>query len=66
MTREVKEIVCDRCGERLFLRRNDKPGLYNIYEDKPDSWTNYHNKDLCPDCTKAYLEIVDDFMNRRL
>ena len=64
-------IVCDRCGESVFLNKvepNVTDGGYtktDIYEQKPDDWGRdvERSRDLCPSCFGYYKEITDDFYN---
>lgn len=68
MTRESKEIKCDRCGESVFLNRIENKvtdGGFtktDIYEPKPEGWSRRECKDLCPFCTKYFEEVFEEFM----
>ena len=72
MTNLGKEIVCDRCGERIFLKRIDVKELdggftrSEQHEKKPDGWgSQYVGEkivDLCPDCYSYFNELCRDFM----
>lgn len=67
-----KEVICDRCHKRIFLRKVDSKELdggyttYDVYEEKPKEWkVGYSSKgvtrDLCPDCYNVYVKILKSF-----
>ena len=60
-------VTCDRCGESIFLEYKDTAAFDGGYtkvdkfEKRPDRWTNHEGKTLCPSCTNAYEEMMEDF-----
>ena len=71
MQTEGKQYICDRCGKANFVKYKEdvvRDGGYTrtrIYE-KPDGWTteciNNVYVDLCPECTKEYTEMTNEFL----
>ena len=60
--------VCNHCGTtafRRFLGEEATDGGYTRYdkhEDLPKGWFSYSGLgDLCPECAKQFLKIVDEF-----
>ena len=64
-----KEVTCDRCGERIMLKRTGKFDLngeytgVEKYEELPDGWRYLcdSDKDLCPNCAKDYDRLMEEF-----
>ena len=50
-------LICDRCGTSKFLKKL-KDGKF---EEAPGDWGHYNGKDLCPDCSKKYEELLGEF-----
>lgn len=66
-----KEYTCDRCGAKVFVRyigEKDLDGgwtkVYNF--EKPTDW-GYDTKigDMCPECTKKFNEMIENFKTRK-
>lgn len=66
----VKMIICDRCGDSVFLKcigEGETDGGYtrwNKFEADPEGWA-YHSGigKLCPKCNSLYTNMIKDFMN---
>lgn len=67
-----KEVICDRCHERIFLRKVASEELdggftqYDVFEDRPKEWKVGYNakgarRDLCPACYNKYEELLNTF-----
>lgn len=61
---EYKAVVCARCGEVLFLTR-DESGYFEHppFENPPSDWGFFDNgRRLCPDCSKKFVELKKMFI----
>ena len=55
-----KKLVCDACGESVFLEKIPFAPT-ETYENDPEGWT--HSKDfgnMCPHCTRNYGLFVSE------
>lgn len=69
MTVIGKKYICDRCKKETFVRyigtKEMDGGWTQIQNfEKPEDWTLEHDiGNLCPDCSKAYKEMIESFKN---
>lgn len=60
MTKIVKRLTCDRCGEHVELGLKEDGDFFERY---PQGWTtvayNRKIKDLCPSCSKLHERFLD-------
>lgn len=64
-----KMIICDHCGEKVFLKTigdGETDGgftRWNKFEPKPDGWErpSFDIGLLCPKCSAEYHEILRNF-----
>ena len=72
MSREKgQKVTCDRCKKEIFLKTigdGETDGGYtrwNKFEDFPEGWySHYEMGDLCPDCSKEWTKLKEDFKNK--
>ena len=68
-----KLVICDRCGESIFLkflerRAGSNYGSdYDVYDELPENWLNetwigY----LCPKCAEEFKRWITKFMNGKV
>ena len=73
MSRENGEVVtCNRCGVKIFRKcigEGELDGGYtrwNKFEEFPEGWSFPHGLgDLCPECSREWTRIENDFMNKK-
>lgn len=73
MEMDGKLIICDRCGERVFLKTvgdGVADGGYtrwNKFEPKPDGWIYSRDlqKSLCPACNDKYQMLLESFITSK-
>lgn len=60
--RETHEIItCDRCGNWVAVNRTKGES----YEEKLSGWgEQFPRTDLCPECYKLYLEMMNRFYGK--
>ena len=51
-------MTCDRCGRKKLYPDGPYNGIDNAHID---GWTKQFDKDLCPDCTVDYDNLIADF-----
>lgn len=64
-------VTCNRCGKTTF-RQYTGEGVtdggytrWDKFEDFPEGWSNpSYIGDLCPECTKEWERITDNFKRR--
>jgi hypothetical protein len=75
-----KMMVCDRCGEELFIKEkcpNETDRAFSsqrFYDDVPSGWNHQDvSKDckhsdvlLCPECNHLCESLLRDFMGGRM
>ena len=56
-------LVCDRCGNSIFLERN----FYGEAPEPPDGWEHQGGLlgHLCPDCNAEYLAMLAEFKEKK-
>lgn len=56
-------LVCDRCGNSIFLERN----FYGEAREQPDGWEHQGGLlgHLCPACNEEYLAMVKAFKEEK-
>lgn len=68
-----KMLTCNRCGETVFLKFEGlQPQEWSNpkekYEKAPGGWVHDvilgHHVDLCPECTKEWVELQTRFMKK--
>lgn len=47
--------TCDRCGKKIFVTGDYLSELDDQY------WTKYEGKDMCPDCSREFENLIEDF-----
>lgn len=63
-----KLLTCDRCGNTAFKEYTGEGVLdggftrYITYEDTPEGWSKMNDNDLCPECSKQFNKMQQDFM----
>lgn len=64
-----KLVICDRCGQRIFLKYlktkflNGGYDSVDYFEKMPEGWEVRSGIGLlCPECNADYKKMVDEFM----
>lgn len=74
MEKKGKKLICDRCGEEIFLERlqddttDDGYAIFENYESKPEGWKTVYRSisgtdlaNLCPTCGSIFEDVLKHF-----
>lgn len=74
MEKKGKKLICDRCGEEIFLERltdtttDDGYAIFENYESKPEGWKMVYRSmsdtdttHLCPTCAGIFEDVLNNF-----
>lgn len=64
-------ITCDRCGKSIFvkaIRDEERDGgftRWTVFEDAEGWGYEHFIGNLCPECTKEYERLKEEFKNKQ-